>query len=151
MSKENHGGIKYGRGPYPIIEDTYPSDPKYMSKAARRALIELVQKNKDSENLIVVGSKIQMYTEGFGVNFEYDVKLSGKHLCTIYEAPNKRSYVLEFQDTFYSYAVSDEAVIYHAITDRWIKDEEKRKRELYKKTNESYLNFLKSFEQNYLA
>lgn len=44
MSEENHGGIKYGRGPYPIIEDTYPSDPKYMSKAAQRALIELVQK-----------------------------------------------------------------------------------------------------------
>ena len=154
------GTDAYGRGRW-YIETLSITDPKFMSFKTQLKFYNLVMTNVDKDEFVVNGHKPQkpMREGACDIDFQYDVVLLEKPLCTVYQANcvsgGVNFYVLEFQGEHYEpltllggclkTGVYKGEQICERIACRWQADEKKRAEQTKKATEQSHLNFLASF------
>ncbi len=144
------------------IEKISARDPKFMSFKTQLEFYNLVMTNVDTDEFVVDGHKPRqpMRDGACDIDFQYDVVLSGKPLCTVYQADCNNGdlnfYVLEFRGEHYDpltlFAGKSKIGVYKGkqicerIAGRWQADEQKRAEQTKIRTEQENLKFLVLFK-----
>ena len=141
------------------IETLDMGNPKFMSIEVQEQLYELITTNIDNEELFVTRCKPsdRLMKGACMIDFQYDVVLSGRNLCKVYQNNCLDSdrvifYIFEFQnehydtsDLFGGYSrnghIKGEEMCEKIVT-YWKQEEKKKAEALKKSTENSHHNFL---------
>lgn len=133
-------------------------NPQCMTFAVAKEFYDLVAEHKEDAEFKVNRFKpnTPIYHGACFINFQYNVDLFGKHLCTVYQSnrvdDTLNFYDIEFnnqiyEDYFFKTKFKGKPGISDMIVARWQADEKKRKAEIAQRTNSASLAFLRSFQR----